>query len=149
MAIYMWREGPSYVIDYATDIAGEYSSFIDTYFWVAFTPKKNCTLDKIYFIWNTNWTLKIAQWPYASSYTLAETYTISSAVTEYELWTPYQLTAGTTYTISLHQWGGYFGTQQFPVDWENVTFNYGTYSSTNTPQTTSVYIVKWIQTAAI
>ena len=149
-AVYLWDTKvrpptPPYVIDYVADTSWISSGTYNYYYWVTFTPKVNCTLDKILFLWSTSWTLKIAQWAYASSTTSQVTYSISG-VTEYELATPYQLTANTKYCVSVY-WTIWWKQLTFPVDWENVTFNYGTYSY-NSNQLNYVEAIKWLQTTA-
>lgn len=139
---------PPYVIDYVVqDKTWAESASLSYYYWVAFTPNKDCTLDKVFFLWSTSWTLKIAQWNYASSNTSSVTYSISS-VTEYELPTPYQLTANTRYTVSVY--GSFFSKYSISMQtWSNVTFNYGTNSSRNRTYASNDYTVRWLQTTAV
>ena len=63
MGIYMWEGW----WDYATTTAtGEWDN-TSYYFGVCFRPNKNCSLDKVKFLWwnAISWTLKISQWDYA------------------------------------------------------------------------------------
>lgn len=116
------------------------------YYGIAFTPKVNCTLDKIIFWWSTSGTLKITQSDYASS--AWTTYSISN-VSEYILSTQMQLTANTRYTISVN-WTTTYSNDiiNYPISWTNVTFDYITMSYGNQGYNWFGQTVRWIQTTA-
>lgn len=125
------------------------SSNITYYYWVKFTALKSGKIKAVWFYWNAYWTLRIAQWAYASvSWT---EYSISPATNYYTLSTPFDIVAWQNYVVSLKSssgWNMYFyyksGNNYYPINRTAVQYNYSTFSNTSTTYSDRAYNIKYL-----
>lgn len=163
-AVYLWdtQVRPVIIPSVLDEVTGTGASNLNYanyyYFWICITPKVVCNLVRVKFYWDwvRTWTLKVSQWNYASSTTWVQTYSLTSTtpVQEFELDTPYQMSAGTKYCIS------YISTYSqercrtdswisMPVSWTNVTIEYSTTSQSNGQYSSVIRWVSWVYTSVI
>jgi hypothetical protein len=94
----------------------------------------------------TSWTLKIAQWNYASA--SGTTYSINDQW-EYTLSTPYQITAWNSYVVSikLSSWSAWWTVDgaTFPITWTAVRYDYWTISYGSTQYTSKFWFLKYLE----
>lgn len=113
------------------------------YYGVKFTALKSWSIKKVSFMYPNahTWTLKIAAWNYATA--SGTTYTLTTSNTPswvYTLDTPFQITAGNNYSVSIASSNWWYESSwvTYPVTWTAVKYDYGT-SSINNNQLTSMY----------
>ena len=148
--IYVW-EKPAPVRDYISNTntnTGTLSS--SYYYWIYFTPKVNCTLDKILFLQGNPpiWNLKITTWYLSWTGTVYQMSSSDIVNQVYTLSTPMQLTAWVQYWIWVQSsYSLYYNVGSQPVSWTNVTFDWIGTSWNNTIYTSAwTYAIKWILT---
>ena len=149
--IYVWVEAPDPVRDYISNTntnSGTLSS--SYYYWIYFTPKVNCTLDKILFLQGNPpiWNLKITTWYLSWTGTVYQMSSSDIVNQVYTLPTPMQLTAWVQYWIWVQSsYSLYYNQGSQPVSWTNVTFDWiGTSWNNNIYTSSWTYAIKWILT---
>lgn len=138
---------------YVNKVINETHSTTSYYYWVCFTPNKNCKITEVKFLWDYpyNWVLRILQWNYADGSWTA--YTINSNNNPswvYTLETPYQLTANTNYVVCLI-WNWVWSKPSnnnamtwYPVKCRDITYNYATTNYNKIPFTWNAYYISWL-----
>lgn len=154
MNIYVWEYSP---FQFVTTTADDNGSNYTYFYWVCFTPNKNCSITKVKFLlWDNPyvWKLRIGVWSNAQSMSSAETYDITATDNPdwiYTLSTPYSLTANTNYCVAFRNtswytvWINKSMSWVYPVVCDDITYNYGTYSYTTTHMTWYAYCISWLE----
>lgn len=150
---------PVSVWDYATKNTSTSMSNSSNFYGVCIKAIKNCKITKIKFLGDqgTAGTLKLTVGTglYYSDIQSEINYTLTASDTTwgfYTLPTPYVLTANSEYCIGFKRggiWATYYRDNYmstYPVQWTNITFQWGTNSTTASHNRTNCYYISWVQT---